>query len=113
MKLKFYVFCPDKEDVINKVIDAAAQAGAGKIGNYSHCSFITKGQGNWKSEEGSDPAIGEVGKMSRVDEVKIEMECEAAQVKAVVEGIKQVHPYEEVVIDFIKIEDFDVNALES
>lgn len=104
MKLKFFVFAPDEEAVINKIIDAAAQAGAGKLGNYSHCAFIVKGQGNWKSLEGANPTIGEVGEMSRANEVKIEMECEEEDAEKVAEAIKKVHPYEEVVIDFIRLE---------
>jgi len=58
MKLKFFVFCPKDEKVIADVINAASEAGAGTIENYTHCAFITQGFGNWKSEEGSNPTIG-------------------------------------------------------
>lgn len=88
MKLKFFVFCPDQKDVVNKIIVAATSAGAGKIGNYSECAFITRGRGHWKSEEGANPHIGKVGEVSEIDEVKIEMECEAEEAKAVVLAIK-------------------------
>jgi hypothetical protein len=88
MKLKFFVFCPDDEQVIKDVIHAAAEAGAGKIGNYSHCAFILRGQGNWKSEDGSNPTIGKVGEMTRINEVKIEMECPEEKAKAILVAIK-------------------------
>ncbi len=35
------------ETVIDQIIKAMTQAGAGKIGDYSHYAFITRGQGNW------------------------------------------------------------------
>lgn len=105
MKLKFFVFCPDEEKVISDIINAASEGGAGVIGNYSHNAFITKGWGNWKSEEGSNPTIGKVGEVTRVNEVKIEMERPAEKAKEVTSSIRKVHPYEEVVIDFVKLED--------
>lgn len=103
MKLKFFVFCPNDKEVIGKVIAAASSAGAGKIGNYSECAFITLGKGHWKSEEGANPHIGKVGEISEIEEVKIEMECMEEQASGVVESIKKVHPYESVVIDFVEI----------
>lgn len=67
---KLVVFVPENE--AGKVRDALGNAGAGYIGNYSHCSFNTKGTGTFKPGEGTDPFIGEQGKMEYVDEVKIE-----------------------------------------
>jgi hypothetical protein len=55
--LKLFVFCPDDEKTIFSKINAAADAGAGILGNYTHTCFFTKGTGNWKSEEGSNPMI--------------------------------------------------------
>lgn len=105
MKYKFYVFCPDNEKIISKIINAAADVGAGVIGNYTHCAFIQKGQGNWKSGKGSKPSIGKVGQMTQADEVKIEMECPAKKARAVQMAIRQVHPYEKVVVDFLRLQE--------
>lgn len=105
--LKFFVFAPDDEAVIKQIIDAAAEAGAGKIGNYSHCSFVTKGHGMWKSLEGANPHIGQVGEFSKEPEVKIEMECTEQQMPAVKAAIEKVHPYETVVIDAIEIKRYE------
>lgn len=103
--LKFFVFCPDDKEIINRVIAAASSAGAGRIGNYSECAFITRGRGHWKSEEGAHPHIGKVGEVSEIDEVKIEMECENKVASVVVEAIKKVHPYESIVIDFVELKE--------
>lgn len=104
MKFKLYFFCPYNKEVINKVIRAASDAGAGIIGNYSQCAFITKGQGHWKSETGSKPHIGKVGEVTTANEVRIEMECPEKVANAVSNAIKRVHPYDEVVIDFVRLE---------
>ena len=101
--LKLFVFVPDAEEVIRAVITKASEAGAGAIGNYSCCAFITKGMGNWKSEEGSHPTIGSVGNMSREPEVRIEMICSDEKAGAVKAAIKSVHPYEEPEIDFVTL----------
>ncbi len=100
---KLFVFCPDKEEVINSIIDTASKAGAGIVGNYSCCAFITKGTGNWKSEEGAHPTIGEVGKMSREPEIRIEMICPNEKAVEVKKAIKSIHPYEEPEIDFVEL----------
>lgn len=102
--LKLFVMVPEKNT--DALIEAMSQAGAGKIGNYSCNAFITPGFGNWKSEKGSNPTIGEVGKMSREPENKIEMVCPEEARGAVIEAIRKVHPYETPAIDIIKLERF-------
>ena len=78
-----------------RVRNAMAEAGAGKIGNYTHCSFSVKGIGRYRPEKGAKPAIGKVGKLEEVSEERITMRCERRLLKAVISAIKEVHPYEE------------------
>jgi len=89
----------------DKLIMAMAEAGAGVIGKYSHNAFIVEGMGNWKSEEGSHPVLGEVGKISREPENRIEMVCPEEKLNQVISAIRKVHPYEEPAIDVIKLYD--------
>jgi hypothetical protein len=103
---KVFVFAPRDEKIIRKIIDAASNAGAGKIGKYNKCAFITEGIGAWKAEKNAHPAIGEVGKLQNIKEVKIEMQCSDKSIKQVLSSIKKVHPYEEVVIDVFRMETF-------
>ena len=103
---KFFVFAPRNQKIIQKIIDAASDAEAGKIGNYKGCAFITEGTGTWYAEKGANPAIGKVGKTERVDEVKIEMECPKKLMQQIINAIKSVHPYEEVAIDVFPMERF-------
>lgn len=67
---KLVVFVP--KDHHQKVLDAILNAGAGAIGNYSHCSFNIEGYGTFIPGEGTDPYIGEKGKMERAEEIRIE-----------------------------------------
>ncbi len=106
MKYKFFVFCPNDPEVINKIVEAASEAGAGRIGHYSRCAFLTHGEGNFKPEGGSKPTIGKVGQASRIREVKIEMECPAEKAREVAAAVRKIHPYEEVVIDFVALAEF-------
>jgi len=83
----------------DKLRQALGEAGGGKVGNYSFCSFSTKGIGRFLPQEGAQPAIGEVGKLEEVEEERIEITCSDELVAAVVASIRRVHPYEEPAID--------------
>lgn len=100
---KFVVFCPRDNELIYKIIDAASKAGAGTVGNYTHCAFVTEGLGTWYPLPGSEPTIGKVGELSTEDEVKIEMECNQKNMQKVFEAIKKVHPYDKISIDAVLI----------
>lgn len=78
-----------------KLREAMGNAGAGKIGNYTFCTFTSKGVGRFTPGEGANPAIGEVGKSEVVEEERIETICSEEKLKDVLAAIKAVHPYEE------------------
>ncbi|MBI2622161.1 hypothetical protein HYW66_00810 [Candidatus Microgenomates bacterium] len=98
MKLvKIAVYVPESHaDIVRQ---AMGNAGAGVIGNYSHCTFSIKGKGNYKPLEEAKPFIGEVGKFEEVEEERIETVCPQKKVKEVIKAIKKVHPYDEVALD--------------
>ena len=104
MPYKLFIYCPDDDAVIDRVIDAAANAGAGIIGNYTHCAFIVRGQGHWKAGDSTHPAVGAPGQMTRAPEAKIEMRCNEENLKATIAAIRSVHPYEEPAIEYLRLE---------
>ena len=71
----------------------------GQIGEYSYCSYSIKGVGRFKPSDNADPHIGEAGKLEEVNEERIEVACEKSQARDIIDVIKRVHPYEEIVID--------------
>ena len=100
--VKLVVFVPETHaDAVRKAI---GEAGAGKIGNYTYCSFSTKGTGRFKPIVGSSPAIGKVGELEFVAEERIEVVCQKDVLKKVIEAMKKVHPYEEVAFDVYPLE---------
>ena len=105
MKLKFFVYCPDEDKIIKDIIAAASKYKAGIYGNYSQVAFITHGEGSWKSEKGANPVQGKVGKVTRAPVVKIEMTCLSKNAKQIENAIKQIHPWEQVDIEFFRIEE--------
>jgi dinuclear metal center YbgI/SA1388 family protein len=103
--LKFYklvVFVPVGHE--DSVRDAILEAGAGWIGNYSHCSFMTRGLGTFTPLAGSSPYYGRPGVMEQVEEVRLETIVPAAVLKKVVSAMIDAHPYEEVAYDILSLE---------
>lgn len=101
--IKIVVFVPESH--ANAVREAMGKAGAGKIGNYTFCSFSQKGVGRFKPEKGAHPNIGEVGRLESVTEERVEFMCERKLLKKVIAAIKKVHPYEEVALDVYPLEE--------
>lgn len=101
--IKIVVFVPVTHvDVVRKVM---GDTGAGIIGNYSHCSFSSRGIGRFKPLEGANPSIGQVGKSEEVEEERIEAICSKNKAKEIIAAIKKVHPYEEVAFDIYPLVD--------
>lgn len=100
-RYKIVVYVP--EDHADKLREAMASAGAGVIGNYTHCTFTIKGTGRFKPSEGSNPTVGEVGKLEEVSEDRIETVCNGDKLEAVLKAIREVHPYEEPATDVYPI----------
>lgn len=102
INVKIVVFVPETHtDVVR---EAMGKAGAGIIGNYGFCSFSSKGIGRFKPEQGSNPHIGEIGKLEDVAEERIETICSREKLQEVINAIKEVHPYDEVALDVYPLE---------
>ena len=102
LNVKIVIFVPETHTDI--VREAMSKAGAGKIGNYTHCTFSSKGIGRFKPEVGTNPHIGEVGKYEEVIEERIETVCEREKLQEVIRAIKEVHPYDEIAMDVYPLE---------
>lgn len=101
-KLCFYV----PESHLDVVKSALFAAGAGKIGDYDSCCWQVLGQGQFRPLAGSDPFIGQQGKVERVDEYRVEMVCADDLIHPVVAALKEAHPYEEPAFDVVKVVEF-------
>ncbi len=94
---KMAVYVPPSS--AERVLKAAAEAGAGRIGNYSYCSFQTRGMGTFLPRDGAKPAVGSVGRLEHTEEVRIEMLVPQRELQGVIAAVLDAHPYEEVSYD--------------
>jgi hypothetical protein len=94
---KIVVFVPEADG--ERLRAAMGEAGAGRIGNYDHCSFTSKGIGRFRPMPGANPAIGAVDRFEEVAEERIETLCAEDRLKDVLAAIRRAHPYEEPAID--------------
>ena len=85
------------------VREAMGRAGAGKVGDYSYCSYSAKGVGRFMPNVGSNPYLGKENVLEEVVEERIETVCSCVILNHVLEEIKKVHPYEETVIDIYPV----------
>jgi dinuclear metal center YbgI/SA1388 family protein len=84
--------------VAERVREALASAGAGRIGMYGGCSFSSAGTGRFTALPGSGPDLGKVGESTTTAEERIEVVCAPGLVDAAVAALRASHPYEEPVI---------------
>ena len=91
---KLQVFSPVTHSEI--IETALFEAGAGEIGNYSECSFVSEGIGSFKPGDGANPFLGVIGARHKENEVKIEVIYPKWRRNQVLQVMKSAHPYEEV-----------------
>ena len=89
--LVVYVPVPDTE----RVLAALFEAGAGAIGDYRECAWVTEGTGQFRPVQGADPAVGTVGALEKVAENRIEVVLPRVRRGEAVAALRRAHPYEE------------------
>lgn len=104
LKLIYYV--PDEHLELTKA--ALFKAGAGGIGDYSHCAWQVLGTGQFKPQQGADPYIGKVGELEQVEEWRVEMLVPDEKAVEAAKALKASHPYEEPAFEFIQLLDIKV-----
>ncbi|MHC4207919.1 MAG: Nif3-like dinuclear metal center hexameric protein, partial [Planctomycetota bacterium] len=100
---KLVVFIPVKSAA--KVSNVVFAAGAGAIGNYSHCGFVADGTGTFLPHKSARPAIGRRGKLEKISEIRFETIVPADRLDGVVTAMKKAHPYEMPAFDIFKLHD--------
>lgn len=91
---KLVVFVPfEYQEALEKSL---FEAGAGEMGNYAECSFVSEGTGSFKPLEGADPHTGSIGIRTIQKEAKVEVIFPIWKQSAILNAMKNAHPYEEV-----------------
>ena len=99
---KIICFCPN--DYTQIVQKAMFDAGAGMIGNYDTCSYVSSGTGTYKALEGSNPFIGEKNQLHEEKENRIEVIIPEYLINNAVKAMKNAHPYEEPAYDIYTLD---------
>ncbi len=73
---------------------AMAEAGAGRIGDYTHCSTAIESSGTFLGGEGANPAVGQPGTLESVSETRLMMVCSEAALGEAIAALRAAHPYE-------------------
>lgn len=99
---KLCYFVPESH--LEETKNAVFQAGAGKIGNYDSCAWQVQGQGQFRPLDGSQPFLGQSGRLETVSEYRVEMVCEDGVIKPAIAALKLAHPFEEPAYDVTRME---------
>lgn len=87
-----------------KLLAALFDAGAGNLGAYDHCAFVSSGVGRFRPLPGSDPFIGQEGKDELVREDRVELVVAGENLETVLTALRRAHPYEEPAVYVYSIE---------
>ncbi len=105
---KLVVYVPRSH--LEEVRLALGDAGAGSIGQYSHCTFNTGGTGTFKPGAGTDPFLGSPGELTEVDESRLETVLPRHRISRVLATLYRVHPYEEPAFDLFPMDNRNPQA---
>jgi dinuclear metal center YbgI/SA1388 family protein len=98
---KWVVFVPaERAEPLRQALFAA---GAGRIGDYSHCSWSVTGTGQFLPGHRARPAIGTVGEVEHVIEDRVEVIAPAGLRGQVLAAMRTAHPYEEPAFDVFSL----------
>jgi dinuclear metal center YbgI/SA1388 family protein len=99
---KLVVFVPfEYQEVLEKSL---FEAGAGEMGNYAECSFISEGIGSFKPLEGANPQTGKIGERTIQKEAKLEVIFPIWKQSAILNAMRNAHPYEEVAFELYTLQ---------
>lgn len=98
---KVAVFTPEAH--VDKVRAAMCDAGAGRIGEYSYCSFETPGTGTFIPSKDAAPFSGTAGVLNKERELRLEVLVPEGLLTNVLAAMKIAHPYEEVAYDVYEL----------
>ena len=104
---KMVTYVPKKES--QKLLSKLFEAGAGSIGNYENCSFLSEGIGTFKASEKANPSIGEIGKIHQEQEIQIQVTYPKHKESNILKALFANHSYEEVAYEITTLENKNQN----
>jgi dinuclear metal center YbgI/SA1388 family protein len=99
---KLTTYVPIKKAELLK--SALFEAGAGHVGNYSHCSFSATGTGSFKGESESNPTLGKRGQLHQEEEIQLHITYTRDLEESVLQALFKAHPYEEIAYEVVTLD---------
>lgn len=99
---KIQVYLPP--EALCRIRKAIEQAGGGRIGNYAGCMSWWKVRSSWITLEGAHPYNGKTGERTEAEEYILQCRVDEDHVEEVIAAVKKAHPYEEPVVDVVRLE---------
>lgn len=102
LQVKLVTFVPESH--LEAVRGAVCDAGAGVIGDYTHCSFSAPGTGTFLPGDNASPWSGAHGRVNEEPERRFEVLVPKARLGRAVAALLSVHPYEEPAYDVFPLD---------
>lgn len=99
---KLTVYVPDSH--LEPLKQALFAAGAGRLGDYAECCWQVKGIGQFCALTGAVPFIGQIDQLEQVEEWRVEMLLLESCRGAVIQALRENHPYQTPAFDLIKVD---------
>ncbi len=90
---------------LDSVIAALVSVGAGAVGDYAECRWVSSGTGSFRPLTGASPSTGRVGELEHVPEQRLEMVLHRHLRERVVRALLAAHPYETPAYDVVELAD--------
>jgi len=103
--VKLVTFVPETH--LSAVRDAVCDAGAGVIGEYTHCSFSVAGTGTFRPSGDAQPYSGARHRLNEEPERRFEVLVPEMRISSVIKALLKAHPYEEAAYDLVQLENKD------
>jgi len=104
---KLTTYAPSSD--VDSIKISLFEVGAGTIGNYQNCSFVTDGMGSYLPQENANPQKGNIGELQFENETQINVTFDKAKEKKVLQALSKSHPYEEVAYEITTLENTNQN----
>ena len=97
------------KDDASQLLEELYKVGAGALGNYDECSFITSGTGSFRGNDHSNPHLGKPMNREEVEEIQLNLVFQKHLEYLVVNTLLQNHPYEEVAYEIYPLDNTNPN----
>ena len=112
-KLVIYVPIEYEDVVLRTLFEDTVENRAGKIGEYTCCSFRGLGKGTFKPGFAAKPFSGKYNEINQVQEVRIETVVQKNNLNSVLSHVRKKHPYETMAYDVYPLVSNDFDQINS